>query len=640
MAIVSWIHLSDLHLNQKKHGWRSRPLLKKLLGDAKNLKEKEQLHPQFLLVTGDLAYGEGVAGVKIKDQFHEALSFLTQLMAEMHISEDNLFIVPGNHDVNRKKVLSMHDTFLDSLNKRPSYEHSRHTINEMFKNMDRQLKSFMNRLSNYKAALKKSHGYLVEDKHFVYGKVREIEGVSIGIAGLNGVWSCGGDNEKGKLWMGSEWQLAYCQEALEEADLKIGLIHHPTDWYVPAEAAILKDKLEFSFDFLLHGHEHQSWVQHINNRHTRIAAGAVFGGSPDEMGYNIVRFDTETRNGEVWLRCFNSRGEGGWQAEHIPSLNNEKGVFFIGAEQRFGTKPKAGRPEPQDLTSHDPAFLFVGRNEELRVLEDAMNRKRSVTIIGDRHIGKTWLLKTWYLKLPKLGRITRFIDGKGNDAKNAQTFVGTITGSRPEGSPDTVANCLENWAKQLRSNEPPIILVDEFENILHSFPARFLERIRGMVGRVLFVFATAREIDLIYEDLGRTSPFFNILEPMWLGLLHEEHVKTFVDRAQPWLTHDERKLMLEEAGGHPFYLNLLAKYLVEARYSGRPIKDALSQFQTAAKPHLGCLIESLSTKDKNRLMKLARGGSCSKVHFHLRGITNEHGLAFGNILTWFLQEET
>src|SRR5207302_1401094 len=113
------------------------------------------------------------------------------------------------------------------------------------------------------------YGHLLEDPdRLVYGVRREIRGLKVGVAGFNSAWSCGRDNERGKLWLGHPWQVGELKRRLGEVDISIALIHHPGGWFVEFEEPDFSQLLQRSFHFHLHGHEHQGWVA-SDGSHTR-----------------------------------------------------------------------------------------------------------------------------------------------------------------------------------------------------------------------------------------------------------------------------------------------------------------------------------------------------------------------------------
>ena len=90
--------------------------------------------------------------------------------------------------------------------------------------------------------------------HLVTGKI-SVDGISIGLGGLNSSWGCSEDAEEGSLWLGRH-QFQVCDQELAGCDFRIAVMHHPTDAIHESEAQWLKQRLETKYDLLLHGHTH------------------------------------------------------------------------------------------------------------------------------------------------------------------------------------------------------------------------------------------------------------------------------------------------------------------------------------------------------------------------------------------------
>src|SRR3989337_1781266 len=92
------LHISDLHVSIGKEFDRSvvlEPLIDRVKQDMAT-----GIQPEIVVVTGDVAFsGKEAEYQKVKDFFDE-------LLARMKLSQDRLFIVPGNHDVNRKEYIT------------------------------------------------------------------------------------------------------------------------------------------------------------------------------------------------------------------------------------------------------------------------------------------------------------------------------------------------------------------------------------------------------------------------------------------------------------------------------------------------------------------------------------------------------
>src|SRR4051794_4068200 len=94
---LRFLHVSDLHLrgSQEKEAWRRR----RVLGDSwkRNLETllNEEGKVDFVFFTGD-AVQSGKA-----DEFEEATIFFTELCRELDLDLSRLFVIPGNHDIDR-----------------------------------------------------------------------------------------------------------------------------------------------------------------------------------------------------------------------------------------------------------------------------------------------------------------------------------------------------------------------------------------------------------------------------------------------------------------------------------------------------------------------------------------------------------
>ncbi len=319
---ITWLHLSDLHACPPRSGWDARRITSTLCEDLVRLREEQDLRPDLIFFTGDAAFGQigDKKGERIQDQFTAAHQFLTEVRhsLEPELTLRDVYIVPGNHDVNRDEVdpgqsywMSAEDRSLDDIVG---------MIQGRTRQDKRQWQRFLERLEDYRAFLHdRGYHHLLRDPEgrLIFADSREIGGLRVGIAGFNSAWSCGQDREKGRLWAGGRYQLEELRSELGTVDFAVSLIHHPGNWFVEQEDPGVQRLLERDFQFVLHGHEHQDWVRcEATTGHTTVSAGACYDRSDRENGYSVVRLDRETGKGEVWLRRFDATG-GGWVPREI-----------------------------------------------------------------------------------------------------------------------------------------------------------------------------------------------------------------------------------------------------------------------------------------------------------------------------------
>ncbi len=89
------LHISDLHLSTEKEFDR-RVVLYPLIDRVKE-DRNSGLDPEIVVVSGDIGF-QGVAA-----EYAIAEVFLSDLLGALDLPRERLFLVPGNHDVNRKE---------------------------------------------------------------------------------------------------------------------------------------------------------------------------------------------------------------------------------------------------------------------------------------------------------------------------------------------------------------------------------------------------------------------------------------------------------------------------------------------------------------------------------------------------------
>ncbi len=343
---LTWLHLSDLHYCEPKTGWDAAEVLDNLLEDLRELEKTEGLRPDLIFFTGDLAMGNIKAnpGWNLEDQYAGAGKFLDSVRAAFspEIPRSRVFISPGNHDIDRKMVGRGTAMLLDSFK-------SQEEILPIIRDKDRDWEDCMRRLESFRAFLKSAgYGHFLHDDpdRLLFGVKVEINGLCVGVGGLNSAWSCCREDEKGKLWMGAEWQIKTVSSKLKGADLSILMSHHPPEWFKGEEDPYMKKAIPERFDFFLHGHEHDEWLFPYGGRHAKISAGACYRNAAKGSGYNIVQWDHESRTARVWFRKYSDDGSGGWVPMHVRGKTDRDGVWTIRlveseADKKGGRTPTA-----------------------------------------------------------------------------------------------------------------------------------------------------------------------------------------------------------------------------------------------------------------------------------------------------------
>jgi DNA repair exonuclease SbcCD nuclease subunit len=96
----SWAHLSDIHMGHgdAEHSWNQRIVLAALKEDIQRATNEYELTLNTIFVTGDLAFSGNVIST---DEYERVGDWLRQVAGSVSVSNNSIFVIPGNHDVQR-----------------------------------------------------------------------------------------------------------------------------------------------------------------------------------------------------------------------------------------------------------------------------------------------------------------------------------------------------------------------------------------------------------------------------------------------------------------------------------------------------------------------------------------------------------
>lgn len=385
---LGWLHISDLHFLDR-HAWRDSQPLKKLIEDLDDLL-KSGLRVDLVLCTGDIGFGETKAE-PLAEQYAVAKAFFDKVLEICKLGNDRLFLVPGNHDIDRSKVRESQTAWLRSG------ERKLDQINQRFRDNDAEIEQAMERLTLYRQFISEHYPHICLASSTSFGTRVDIDDISISITGLNSAWTCADNEDKNKIWLAGEAQLHASGKAIDAVTggirphLRLGLIHHPQDWLQPSEAQQLRGRLEQEFDFLLHGHAHDQWVYEITKpQHIVIAAGATTGESQQEFGYNVVQL--APGKAEVHLRRYDTKGHG-WIEENIHG-RTKYGVWTLAPLQSLPA-PAPPTTQPPSTPSNAPPLSrgHYGLDAALRDCSKRLKSSRLLAVVGMPGVGKSILVE-------------------------------------------------------------------------------------------------------------------------------------------------------------------------------------------------------------------------------------------------------
>ncbi len=109
MNKLTWLHISDLHFRAPQND-DFRIMREALLRDVDELAAKESLIPDFIVITGDLAF----AGQR--EEYDLVQEYFDMLLKTTGVSRDRLFVIPGNHDVDHSAITPGAASIVEALN--------------------------------------------------------------------------------------------------------------------------------------------------------------------------------------------------------------------------------------------------------------------------------------------------------------------------------------------------------------------------------------------------------------------------------------------------------------------------------------------------------------------------------------------
>ncbi|MFZ1416276.1 MAG: metallophosphoesterase [Defluviicoccus sp.] len=261
---ITWLHVSDFHF-RGGDPYDRNVVLKALIRSVKRFREREDRKPDLIFATGDIAH----AGKP--DEYAAATAFLDSLLGAAELEKGQLFVVPGNHDVDRELGIGLART-LDFGQQADNYFNP----NVPKPHIEQKQRAFVAWYDSYFAGIRSF------PKDTTCGPVEPVKvgGHTLGIVPINSALFCQSDDDHEKLWIGRRClDLAASELQKLDANLRLALIHHPLDWLSGHERSNIKAKLQDHVDVILRGHLHETDIESvtgITGNVVHLAAGAAY----------------------------------------------------------------------------------------------------------------------------------------------------------------------------------------------------------------------------------------------------------------------------------------------------------------------------------------------------------------------------
>jgi hypothetical protein len=161
---------------------------------------------------------------------------------------------------------------------------------------------------------------------------------------------------------------------------------------------------------------------------------------------------------------------------------------------------------------------------------------------------------------------------------------------------------------------------EEFDPVLEDW------RACGSLGQMAMITASTQPLADLCMAGGLISPFYNIFNQRWLGLLPPaEWQKLVGDHLEA--TSDDLAFIDQVAGGHPFFTQMAASHLWELKHRGETVnyKSLYQELWRECETHLQHVWRKLSPVEQTGLYQASQGVLTS-INPHLLAALEQRGL--------------
>jgi hypothetical protein len=419
------LHISDIHFKSPDclDPWMDpdAPIRTRMMRDLTE-QVRKQGQVGAILIGGDIAFKAAL------DEYQTARAWIQQLAQISGCPKERVFVVPGNHDVDRGVIKGS-----------VQIQNVQHAIaSTELRDREWKLKQQLRDPTTGRLLLDAHSAYndfaapfgcqIWPAKPFWHQDLALEGGVALRIYGLTSTILSGreGNDDKER-----DLYLSPLQTVLDPAPntLNLVLCHHPVDWLDDGDA--VDDALTTRAHFHLFGHKHRQRLV-MDPSYVRFAAAAVNPSrneKPYDPGYNLIRLQVEGAGAErrvkveVWQRRMQDNPErfisiqtnqGSEVFTSTISVPEEASIPALGggADYHGSAGATLDATPPVDQAREDPSGTQVVQDAEATMGEedtrDLLYRFWSLTSSQRRDIAMTLgLLKEGDMKLPEPERYGR-----------------------------------------------------------------------------------------------------------------------------------------------------------------------------------------------------------------------------------------
>ncbi|HEK1829907.1 metallophosphoesterase [Proteus penneri] len=490
------LHISDLHLSMnKKVGFnyeQARNIVEKLLSDVRNLSITEKIDIDTVFFTGDMTFSGQADEFSL---FRE--HFLQPLINGLGITTENVYIVPGNHDMDRSAIKSSEKPLRNTY---PDEE-----LSNIFSSIDKGDEEWSRSKEYSKFIQEVSSNKNIEHS----GQLCRVHKISnkLYIMCINSSWLAQDDEDKSNLRITDSQLKILDRVKIPHGAKIIALTHHPLDWLNNSDRNKFSSFIEKSISMLCFGHMHsfqQKQESNFSEGITLFLQAGTLDIRESNTGYSLILFNNVNKvdDGRVLYRKYdvnsdgfiswNERGNNGEFNYSTNSMISFDVAKF--ASLSFEMKEKTDtdllintgldieRKKKLSILFTEPNFIedegLPIESVKINITKDIIDSNDNLIVFGSHSSGKTSLLKYMYIKglekqsYKELDLIHFYIDCLNDDFSSKYKILKAICGSYFS---TELATNFEDKIKDVISNGNCIIYVDNIDVLFESKVSGFVE---------------------------------------------------------------------------------------------------------------------------------------------------------------------
>lgn len=351
------LHLSDLHAREDKQ-WSSDALLsgaQKIL-----LKETNKRNIDVLAFTGDIAYSGKTEEYDIAAKWIEDFCLSS---TGLNLDPSRLLFVPGNHDVDRRKLDAISGAIELELAGAKNHDDAAKHLSVLSSR-----EKLLQRHEAYAEFVKRVRG----DDHLSlpsWSQEIDIPGRKIVFEGYCSSWLCSKDDNR-RLLVGQP-QITDRIRRRPDCDMLVALVHHPLSHLIEFDENNFEQHLRANHTLLLRGHLHNPdpvQRQADTGSYLELAAGALHDHYEATNSFSII--DILDDFSEAHIRVFTwYRTQWVFDRNIFPETHDGIGRF------RLPNRDEAEASTPASALTESVSSTIPIQEEELNVLESSPGQK-------------------------------------------------------------------------------------------------------------------------------------------------------------------------------------------------------------------------------------------------------------------------